>query len=212
MNIKGFILSLLVVGTVSASCMKDGSEDKVERINAEVSAYTNGSSTGFFSDALTEGMLVKLEGDDYYQGFYFSEIEGFSFERGNNYKLRIKQITLAHPPMDGGSVRYELIEVLSKKEADYTKEDITLYVSAQTGEKIIVPDAPKLRGIKIRANENEDWSVVPFNCIDGFKHEEGYDYKLSVVRITLPDSGKPKNGALNVQYSLKEIITKTKTE
>ena len=141
MNIKGFILSLLVVGAVSVSCMKDDSEDKIERINAEVSAYTSGSSIGFFSDALTEGMLVKLEGDDYYQGFYFSEIEGFTFERGNNYKLRIKQITLAHPPMDGGSVRYELIEVLSKKEADYTKEDITLYVSAQTGEKNIAQDS-----------------------------------------------------------------------
>lgn len=212
MNIKGFILSLLVVGAVSVSCMKDDSEDKIERINAEVSAYTSGSSIGFFSDALTEGMLVKLEGDDYYQGFYFSEIEGFTFERGNNYKLRIKQITLAHPPMDGGSVRYELIEVLSKKEADYTKEDITLYVSAQTGEKNIAQDSYKLRGIKIRTNENEDWSVVPFNCIDGFKYEEGYDYQLSVVKIILPDSGKPRNEALNVQYSLKEIITKTKVQ
>lgn len=212
MNIKGFILSLLVVGAVSVSCMKDDSEDKIERINAEVSAYTNGSSIGFFSDALTEGMLVKLEGDDYYQGFYFSEIEGFTFERGNNYKLRIKQITLAHPPMDGGSVRYELIKVLSKKEADYTKEDITLYVSAQTGEKNIAQDSYKLRGIKIRTNENEDWSVAPFNCIDGFKYEEGYDYQLSVVKITLPDSGKPRNEALNVQYSLKEIITKTKAK
>ncbi len=212
MNIKGFILSLLVVGAVFISCMKDDSEDKIERINAEVSAYTSGSSIGFFSDALTEGMLVKLEGDDYYQGFYFSEIEGFTFERGNNYKLRIKQITLAHPPMDGGSVRYELIEVLSKKEADYTKEDITLYVSAQTGEKNIAQDSYKLRGIKIRTNENEDWSVVPFNCIDGFKYEKGYDYQLSVVKIILPDSGKPRNEALNVQYSLKEIITKTKVQ
>lgn len=212
MDIKGFILSLLVIGAVSASCTKDESEDKIERINAEVSAYTNSSSNGFFSDALTEGMLVKLEGDDYYQGFYFGEIEGFTFERGNNYKLRIKQITLAHPPMDGGSVRYELIEVLSKKEADCTKEDITLYVSAQTGEKNISQDSYKLRGIKIRTNENEDWSVVPFNCIDGFKYEEGYDYQLSVVKIILPDSGKPRNEALNVQYSLKEIITKTKAQ
>lgn len=212
MNIKEFILSLLVVGTVSVSCAKDEGDEKIEKINAEVSAYTNGSSTDFFSDALTECMLVKLEGDDYYQGFYFSEIDGFTFERGNYYKLRIKQITPAQPVMDGGAIRYELIEVLSKKEANYTKEDATLHVSAQLGEKIIVQDAYKLRGIRIRAHENEDWSVVPFNCIDGFKYEEGYDYKLSVVKITLPDSGKPKNSALNVQYSLKEIITKTKAE
>lgn len=191
MNIKSFILSLFVVGTISVSCVKDEGEEQIERINAEVSAYTDGSAIGFFSNTLTEGLLVKLEDNDYYQGFQFSEIAGFTFERGNTYKLKIKRITPVPQVMDDGAVKYELIKVLSKRNVDYTKEDATLYVSAQIGEKIIVQDY-KLRGIKIRAHENEDWSIVPFNCIDGFKYEEGYDYKLSVIKITLPNSGKPK--------------------
>lgn len=213
-SIVRIALSMLITGTISTGCLKNDDSDKIERTNAEVSAYTNSFTGGSFTSEyhLSEGMLVKLGSDDDYQPFFFGEIEGFTFERGNEYKLRIKMITPAQPVMDGGNTRYELIEVLSKRRVEYTQENTTLYVSSRTGKEIIVPEHYEPKGIKIRTDETEEWSVVPFNCIRGFEYEEGYDYKLSVVKITLPATDKPKEDALNVQYTLNEIISKAKAE
>ena len=47
-----------------------------------------------------------------YQG-----IEGFDFEAGYEYRLRIKAEQLPDPPQDGSSIRYTLLEQISKTPA-----------------------------------------------------------------------------------------------
>lgn len=49
---------------------------------------------------------------------YFNEpIEGFQYQEGYIYRLRVRKETIKDPPMDGSSMRFILLDVLSKQKA-----------------------------------------------------------------------------------------------
>ncbi|QIQ21962.1 DUF4377 domain-containing protein [Zophobihabitans entericus] len=60
-------------------------------------------------------MLVRENGADEWQ-LYYSSIDGFDYEPGYTYKLKIdeKNIDPANTPADASSIRWKLIEVLGK--------------------------------------------------------------------------------------------------
>lgn len=45
---------------------------------------------------------------------FYSGIQGFEFEEGNHYLLRVKKSMIENPPADTPSIRYELLEVIDK--------------------------------------------------------------------------------------------------
>lgn len=47
-------------------------------------------------------------------GLFYNQIEGFTFEPGNEYELRVNVETIANPPADGSSLRYTLIEIVNQ--------------------------------------------------------------------------------------------------
>ncbi|MET0411565.1 MAG: DUF4377 domain-containing protein [Polyangiaceae bacterium] len=47
----------------------------------------------------------------------FASIEGFEYEPGNSYELRVEVTAIANPPADAASLKYKLKEVVSKKKA-----------------------------------------------------------------------------------------------
>ena len=47
--------------------------------------------------------------------FFYSEIAGFEYEPGYEYELLVHEIKVENPPADGSSLRWELIEVVSKE-------------------------------------------------------------------------------------------------
>lgn len=48
---------------------------------------------------------------------FYSQIEGFTFEEGFAYELKIRKEPVANPPADGSSIRYILVEQVSKTPA-----------------------------------------------------------------------------------------------
>lgn len=48
---------------------------------------------------------------------FYGKIEGFDYEEGYNYKLKVEVSTIEHPPADGASKKYILLEVLDKTKA-----------------------------------------------------------------------------------------------
>ena len=54
--------------------------------------------------------------------FFYSEIAGFDYEPGYQYELLVREEKVENPPADGSSLRWELIEVVSKEAADNTGE------------------------------------------------------------------------------------------
>lgn len=59
-------------------------------------------------------MLVKENPKDEYQ-FFYSQIEGFDFEPGYLYELRVRVEPVANAPADAPSLKYTLIEVVNKE-------------------------------------------------------------------------------------------------
>lgn len=59
-------------------------------------------------------MMVKENPDDEYQ-FFYNEIEGFTFEPGYTYEVRVRVEPVANAPADASSLKYTLIEVVSKE-------------------------------------------------------------------------------------------------
>lgn len=105
-----------------------------------------GISHGFHT--LQPVLLVKANDDTSWRAVY-EGIEGFDYEPGYEYKLRIKAKQLADPPQDASSVRYSLLELISKTPARSNIPDsyyptFTMEVAPRTRQLLrrIVPQRP----------------------------------------------------------------------
>ena len=115
MNKLIIITALLSALFGLVSCNSDNNyEDKVEQVTVYVSA-----ETGLFYNVPNttpeEGMMIRIEGEDHYICVAFNTIAYFTYEKGNEYELLVKKTTLANPPKDSGSTRYELIRIVSQR-------------------------------------------------------------------------------------------------
>ena len=118
MNKKTIITALIAALLGLVSCNRDNNyEDKVEQVTVYVSA-----ETGLFYNVPNttpeEGMRILIEGEDHYICVAFNTIAGFTYEKGNEYELLVKKTTLANPPKDSGSTRYELIRIVSQRKIE----------------------------------------------------------------------------------------------
>ena len=61
-------------------------------------------------------MLVRKEDEQDFTYLYFG-IDGFDYEPGYNYKLRVRKTPIENPPCDGSSIQWTLVEQLEKTPA-----------------------------------------------------------------------------------------------
>ncbi|MFY9074961.1 hypothetical protein CRU99_09025 [Malaciobacter mytili] len=59
-------------------------------------------------------LKVKKQKDDKWQLFY-SNINGFKFEEGNQYIIKVKEEKRENVPADASSIIYNLVEIIEKK-------------------------------------------------------------------------------------------------
>lgn len=122
-TMKLFFSTLLVV-VISAfgmvSCSDDDEpKDTVKEVTILVSENTDIMYPMFDNNKQNpmECMLIMENGiDNTWRKMSFSEIDGFTYEKGHSYKLRVMKTTLADPPADGSAWRYKLLEILEDKE------------------------------------------------------------------------------------------------
>ena len=119
MKKQTFIIALFAVILGLASCNRDSNyEDKVEQVTVYVSAET-GMFYNIPNTTLEEGMMIRIDGEDNYVCVAFNTIAGFTYEKGNEYELLVKKTKLANPPQDSGSVKYELLRVVSQRKVEH---------------------------------------------------------------------------------------------
>ena len=46
---------------------------------------------------------------------FYANIEGFDYEEGNAYEVRVEVTEVPRPPADASSLRYRLLEIISKR-------------------------------------------------------------------------------------------------
>lgn len=114
MKIKNvFELMLIFLLTVGiSSCIKDDNNerDKIEIVTIHVSSETNFMK--FVDETPVECMIVTVSNEQSYLPLGW--INGFKYEKGYEYSLKVKKITPAQPLQDAPRDLYLLIEVLSK--------------------------------------------------------------------------------------------------
>ncbi len=118
---KNFLTPFIVIGSlflIACNLDDDEPKDKVKEIRIEVSSETDITYAWGDSDREhpIECMMVKMpDAPDRWQPFMFGEIEGFTYERGHEYYLSVRETTLANPPADASDRTYSLIKILSDK-------------------------------------------------------------------------------------------------
>jgi heat shock protein HslJ len=57
---------------------------------------------------------------------HYDEISGLEYEPGFSYKIKVKTVKIKNPPADGSTMKYDLVEVLEKKDVtdDIAMEDL----------------------------------------------------------------------------------------
>jgi hypothetical protein len=73
------------------------------------------------ADCMGEGPMKRLQvrpNESAEWTLLYQPIEGFTYEEGNAYELRVERKPTANPPADGSSVRMKLLEVVSKRKVD----------------------------------------------------------------------------------------------
>lgn len=115
MKIKNvFELMLIFLLTVGiSSCIKDDNNerDKIEIVTMHVSSETKFMK--FVDETPVECMIVTVSNEQSYLPLGW--INGFKYEKGYEYSLKVKKITPAQPSQDAPRDFYLLIEVLSKE-------------------------------------------------------------------------------------------------
>ena len=104
---------MLAAFSLTSCSSDDDDKDIVEQVTIFVSAET-GTYNVVPDTTLEEGMLIRID-HEYYICVAFNTIAGFTYEIGNEYELLVKKTTLANPPKDSGSIRYELIRIVSQR-------------------------------------------------------------------------------------------------
>ncbi len=105
-----------------ASCSSDDDDkDITKEIIMNVSAEPGVMYDLFDSmgEHPIECMQVMTEDEPgQWQYLYFSEVKGFTYERGHEYVLRVKRTILANPPQDASNRTYELVRILADKKVE----------------------------------------------------------------------------------------------
>lgn len=113
------ILYLLICTFLVTSCIDDETpKDIVEEICLSVSAETGIKYDLFDSNREypLECMLVMTEDNPgVWEPFDFGRIEGFTYERGHEYYLRVLRTILANPPADAYNRIYSLKSIIEDR-------------------------------------------------------------------------------------------------
>lgn len=95
-------------------CCASG-EKAIDEIHMRVNSYTVdcvGEMEGVCL-LVQEGEAIGTEDWEYF--YYEDSIKGFDYEPGYVYHLVVRKYSVENPPIDGSSVQYELVRIISKE-------------------------------------------------------------------------------------------------
>ena len=112
-------LFLVLAGVLLISCLKDDKkEDYYRTVEIIVLPETTFKKCCMpFPSEEREAMIIRTQnGEETY--LFLGQIKDFTYEKGYEYKLLVKEKHLANPPQDGGSIEYTLIKEISKEKKE----------------------------------------------------------------------------------------------
>ena len=129
-----FVMCTALLSLASCSSDDDNDKDIVNEINMSISAEPGVMYDLFDSmgEHPIECMRVMTEDEPgRWQNLYFSDVKGFTYERGHEYELRVKRTILANPPQDASNRTYELVRILADKKVEDVAEPVEKKVKSE---------------------------------------------------------------------------------
>lgn len=200
------VLSILLTG-----CIKE-EVDKEKVVEMTIYPET-GYGASVLSNVWTQPLIYSIDNERDKGLLMDIIIEGFNFdyERGYEYKLKVKKVWMHNPPQDVSSIKYVFIKLLSKKKVitHDSEEEIDLLVASKTVK--FTPTYPfeyKKDGSRkiydaLKARTKQANDPILLTNIEGFNYEPGYEYELKVKKSVTADP-------YAVKYVLIDILSKTK--
>lgn len=148
-------------------------------------------------------LQVKEKASENWTNFY-TNIEGFVYEPGYEYVLKVKTEKIANPPADGSSIKYTLVKQVSKTKKGAAANEKTLIIGAQTVD--CSTGAGRMKCMQVKENASENWTNF-YSKIEGFTYEPGYEY---VLKVKTEKIANPPADASSIKYTLIEQVSKTK--
>ena len=112
MKMKTRILTLILSFVLITAC-KEEAEQKVGSMR--VNYYTVECTGEMTSQCLLVQEGNKIGSDEWSYFYFWNSIEGFDYEESFIYDLIVEKESIENPPQDGSSIKYKLIEIVSKK-------------------------------------------------------------------------------------------------
>lgn len=217
---------VLLLALLLAAC--DGATDSSEK-----TIYVGPELVDCVGVAPQQCLQVKESPEADYELFY-GQIEGFTFEEGYEYELVIREEQVENPPADASSIRWVLVEEVSRTPAapaaveaggeevaggqETTSEESPAeapapgtqnLVTIQVGPEMVdcVGVAPQ-QCLLVKAPEDEEYSLF-YDTIEGFEFEPGFEYVL-VVNIENVEDAPADAPARTV--TLVEVVHKLPVE
>lgn len=111
---KPFLLVVIVLmGILMTACALGTAATPNETNDNIVTMFVGPEKADCVGVAPMECLQVKYSENEAWQ-FFYSNIEGFTYEPGYLYELRVRQEAIANPPADGSSIRWVLVEEVNK--------------------------------------------------------------------------------------------------
>lgn len=155
----------LVLSAVAVACagQPPAVEEAEEGGGVEKTVYVGPTLVDCVGVAPQQCLQVKESPDEAYR-LHYDPIEGFDYEEGYEYELRVREETVENPPADASAVRWVLIEVVSQTPvagagtAEAPPADATGTTEPATGGEGETADLTL---------ENTQWGLVSFRNING---------------------------------------------
>ena len=113
---KFFIPILLICTCLVSGCIDDDNpKDVTEEICISVSSETGVMYPPFYEEGVECMLVMSEDNPGVWEHLGFGEIEGFTYERGHEYYLRVIRTILANPPMDASNRIYSLKDIIEDR-------------------------------------------------------------------------------------------------
>lgn len=128
-----FIIPILFIANFYVTaCSDDEPKDKTKDIMMSVSEEPGIMYSLFDDEGKHPIMCLRVQDEDFpneWRNLSMSAIEGFEYQIGHRYTLRVRRTILANPPADASSYIYKLLEVNEDRvwpPKDEPKEEIAV--------------------------------------------------------------------------------------
>lgn len=110
----GFVVAaLMVLALAVVACTATGSEPESAMQGETKTLFVGPQLVDCVGVVPQQCLQVREDPTGEYQ-FFYSNIEGFTFEPGYEYELLVRVEQVENPPADGSSLRYTLVEIVNK--------------------------------------------------------------------------------------------------